>query len=353
MTRKLGAGAERPITRRSRSARLHRIMLTSLALLSLCAPASAQTGDGSERAVARKLGYAGVEAYQAGQFAVASEKLEKAYAVLHAPSLGLWSARALVKRDKLIEAAERYVEVSRLVIAGGDVEVQKKAQADAHTELEATQAITPTVTIRVQGAEANAVALKIDGASVSSGLLGEPTPLNPGRHRIEGQLGEARAEQEVSLQQRDEKDVLLRFEAAGAASAAAAATPESPPTSDSPPGAPTSASSSPRRTLAWVAVGAGAAGIVVGGVVAGLAASKRKSLDANPLCADDHSCPPSQGGEVNSYNSLRTVSTIGFVAGGVLAATGVVLLLTAPKSSATASASLWLSPTSLKLSGSF
>ena len=37
--------------------------------------------------------------------------------------------------------------------------------------------------------------------------------------------------------------------------------------------------------------------------------------------------------DINDYNTLTTVSTVGFIAGGALAATGVVLWLTAPTAS--------------------
>ena len=41
-------------------------------------------------------------------------------------------------------------------------------------------------------------------------------------------------------------------------------------------------------------------------------------------------CPADKGSEVDRLNTFRLVSTVGFIAGGALAATGVVLLLTAP-----------------------
>src|SRR5688572_30759640 len=98
------------------------------------APLAAQPVDDATRAAARDLGMAGVEAYQAGSYPAASEKLDKAYRTLRAPSLGLWSARALAKLGKLIEASERYLEVTRLDVASGDVAVQKQAQIDAAAE---------------------------------------------------------------------------------------------------------------------------------------------------------------------------------------------------------------------------
>jgi uncharacterized protein HemY len=65
--------------------------------------------DAATRFAVRKLGDAGVSAYRAGDYESASEKLEKAYELMPVPSLGLWSARALVQRGSWTQAAERYL----------------------------------------------------------------------------------------------------------------------------------------------------------------------------------------------------------------------------------------------------
>ena len=57
--------------------------------------------------------------------------------------------------------------------------------------------------------------------------------------------------------------------------------------------------------------------------------SKQGDLDDGG-CVSGH-CYTDQASAVDSYNSLRTVSTIGFAVGGIAGATGLVLLLTAPK----------------------
>src|SRR5262245_41613860 len=101
-----------------------RTLLLSLSLGLGVAHAQSKSVDPATRAAARDLGSAGVKAYQEGDYATATEKLEKAYALLPMPSLGLWSARALAKQNKLVAASERYLEVGRLEVSGGDAEVQ-------------------------------------------------------------------------------------------------------------------------------------------------------------------------------------------------------------------------------------
>ena len=326
------------------------------------ASAQAQTGEDATRAAARKLGYDGVEAFQAGQFAIASQKLEKAFAVLRVPSLGVWSARALAKQDKLVEAADRYVEVVRLPLGAGDLAVQKQAQVDAQSELEETQRLTPTLVIRVEGAEEGSVHIKVDGAPLASQLVGEASPLNPGLHQVVGDWAEKHVTVAVTLARREQKQVTLKFGGqSGPTATAAPAAARVEPSSGALPGAAseepardtTAQPAQARRTLTWIALGAGGAGLALGAVSGALAISKRSTLDQNPGCADDHVCPRELSGNVNDLNTMRTVSTVGFIAGGVLASAGVVLMLTAPKRTEAPSAALWMSPTSLGLSGQF
>src|SRR5688500_19688537 len=94
--------------------------LALLAALLTAGPLLGQAADESTRTAARALGTAGVEAYQANDFATATDKLEKAYGILRAPSLGLWSGRALVKVGKLVEAADRFLEVTSLQVPTGE-----------------------------------------------------------------------------------------------------------------------------------------------------------------------------------------------------------------------------------------
>jgi len=53
---------------------------------------------------------------------------------------------------------------------------------------------------------------------------------------------------------------------------------------------------------------------------------------------------------VDSYNAMTTVSSVGFIAGGTLAALGAVLLFTAPSG---ASAQAFVGPRSVGMRGRF
>ena len=73
-------------------------------------------------------------------------------------------------------------------------------------------------------------------------------------------------------------------------------------------------------------VGETGAGLATGGITAGLAASKKSDLN----CAAS-GCLPSQRGDVDSHNQLLTISTVGFVAAGVGAATAGLFVLLSGK----------------------
>lgn len=317
--------------------------------------ALAQEVDDATRASARQLGYSGVESFEAQDYAAASDKLERAYRVLQVPTLGLWSARALVKLGKLVQAQERYLKVGRLETGGGDAEVQRKAQADAAKELAALSPRVPSVVIDLHGAQPADVSLSIDGVTVASDLVGEPRPVDPGKHVLEGRRGDEKQQASFTVAEAAQQHVSLNFKQlpnGQTVAPAKNAAPSAPAAATSEPPADVARSGSTQRTLGWVTVAVGGAGLIFGGVTGGLAISKKSALDDTPGCTGN-ACPTNQQGKVDSYNSMRTFSTVGFIAGGVVAATGVVLVLTAPSSAPAASAALYLSPGQAGIRGSF
>ncbi|HEY3668935.1 MAG TPA: hypothetical protein VGL19_23220, partial [Polyangiaceae bacterium] len=160
----------------------------------LTQPAHAQEVDDATRAAARKLGSAGLSAFQEHDYATASDKLSKAFHVLQAPSLGLWSARALEKLGKLVEAEERYLKVTRLEIVGGDADVQKKARTEAAADLTALSPRVPSLVVQVAGAPASEVSVTVDGNALSPELVGEAWPVDPGPHHVIGTRGSEQRE---------------------------------------------------------------------------------------------------------------------------------------------------------------
>jgi hypothetical protein len=295
----------------------------------------------------------GVTALQADDAETAAQKLDKAFRTLQAPSIALWSGRALIKQGKLVEAAERLLEATRLPVSG-DTQVQEQAKADAQKELDSLRPRIPNLVVALEGASESEVTLSLDGRPMPASLLGEEQPTNPGSHRLLGKRGAEEQAVDVTLAEGEKKQVVLRF---GAGSAAAATNSEASPSATSAAPAADRSSGSGKRTLAYVALAAGGAGLVLGGVTGAMAISKRGELDDSPSCRDGQ-CLKSMEDEVGSLRTFRTISTVGFIAGGALAATGVVLLLTSSSSASQggrgpASLALGLGPGHVRLGGSF
>jgi serine/threonine-protein kinase len=93
--------------------------------------------------------------------------------------------------------------------------------------------------------------------------------------------------------------------------------------------------SSKQRTVGWVLGGTGLVGFGVGGVFGTLAYLHEQ--DAKKVCTSSV-CEPGSGGieHSNKAQDFALVSTISFIAGGALLATGAVLYFTAPSSEQTA-----------------
>lgn len=283
---------------------------------------------------AREIAKQGLDAYDAGQYDEAAQKLTQAYAVVKVPTLALYTARALVKVNKLVEASEIYLQATRLAAAGSDQATQEQAQKDAAKERVQLLSRIPTLVIQIEGATPEDVSVTIDGTDVPQALWSSGQMVNPGAHAVVAKRGEQTVEQEANLAEGERKSVVLGFQVEeGLQNRSGEALSEPKPDVAEPPprdSGPTSASSgSLHRTLGWVGLGVGGAGLVLGSV-AGISAMSKRSQLQDDGC-DGNSCYADQSSDVDSYNSTRTLSTVGFVVAAVGLGTGVTLLLTAPK----------------------
>jgi len=315
---------------------------------------------------ARELAKQGLQAYDAGRYGEAAEKLAKAYEVVRVPTLAVNEARALVKLGKLVAASELYLEAKRIPSEKSWQSAQFDAQRDAEKERNDLLPRVPRLKVKFKGASPSEIALSIDGAAVPSALAEEEQVVDPGERHVEGTRGNEVVTQSVTVKEGDHAMVTLQFvqsaarvavtpgvgsapqENQNAGQSIAAVSPlAAPQTLDKRP-------SSTQKTIGWVTLSLGGAGLIAGSVTGIMAMAKRSSLlDSNTCSADAKHCSAAQSSDVDAYNGLRTISTVGFIAGGVLAATGVTLLLTAPKRESQPRIGLWLSPSSASVYGGF
>lgn len=270
-----------------------------LALALLASPAAAQTS--AEVMTAREIARRGVQAYDAGDYETAASQLEQAYGVVKVPTIALYRARALAKLGKLVEASEVYREATMLSFDRGQRETQEQAQAEAKAEREKLLPRIPRLTAVVEGADRSDVTFLVDDAEVSGSLLEAGHALDPGEHVIAGRAGQREATKTVRLEEGTTETVTLRFAAqapaAGTAGKPTHATTVSPITEDTGEGA--ERRRRWQRPTGFVAVGLGAAALVVGGVSGLSAKNKRDDLLAggrtdDGVCFNDQPYSPRQ-----------------------------------------------------------
>jgi hypothetical protein len=100
-------------------------------------------------------------------------------------------------------------------------------------------------------------------------------------------------------------------------------------------------------------LGVGGAGVIAGSVFGLLSLGKKTTLD-DACQPQKDTCPPSSQDDIDSMHTFATVSTVGFVVGGLGLGSGLLVLLTSkPAPTNTSSVTPFIGPRSLGLTGSF
>lgn len=193
---------------------------------------------------------------------------------------------------------------------------------------------------------ASGMVIKRDGAEQSSASLNEKLPIDPGSHAIVAEApGKKKHEQTVQI-------------AEGATVTVVIPALEDAPPEEPKPGVGTGegvgdgadpARGRTQRIAGFVVGGVGLASLGVGAAFVGLTASQ--SSDVESLCPDQR-CSTAEGRDALDTGMLYANLANGLlIAGGVVAATGLVVVLTAPSSEA--DVALELRPGGLGLHGTF
>jgi hypothetical protein len=286
------------------------IALTCALAVTLAADAHA---DGQNAAAAQALFEEARALLAAGDYTAACAKFEASQAL--DPGAGTQYNLALCydKAGRTASAWATYLEAAAAYKATGRADWETKARDRA-------AALAPTLarlTIVVAPGAPPDLAITRDGAPVAASVLGTAIPVDPGTHVVEAKASGMvafRASTSIAAGATERIDVVLRpIES----------------TTPSPP--PAQPSDAPDHTLAWIVGGVGAAGIAVG-TVAGLVAW-RKNVSSTDVCPNDGPCADANArSDSRAAHDWAAVSTVGFVAGGVLVAAAVVLWIAAPRS---------------------
>jgi hypothetical protein len=269
--------------------------------------------------------------------------------------------QGLQRANKLVAAHEALLACARPSCPG-------LVRKDCDDLLLQVESALPSVVIsaRSGGHDVTDVTVASDGTQIASVLDGRAITLDPGIHQMRFEMkGAPVLEKQVVVREgQKNQPIVVDIEAASknpvgapAPSPEPAVDPraaETAPPSSAPSPAPVDGSHA--NNLKWAGLAVGAAGVVgVGlGAVFGLMASSKWS-SAQSDCPSSTGCAPTSTAydEKSSAQTSATVSTISFLAGGVLLAGGLTMYLLAPKASSSSTVGIAPSGSGAELFGRF
>jgi hypothetical protein len=338
----------------------------------------AYAASAEEKAGARAAATQGEAAFDAKRWADAVDLFSRAESLVHSPVHLLYKARALAQLGQLVKARETYLDILREQPAVPSPALTK-AQADAKLEDQALEPRLGNVTIKVEGPGAANAAVTMDGGPVPAALVGLSHPVDPGEHHFQATTSGAQSDDAtLSLKEGGAGTITLTLKpiataapaaaapvaavvAPAPAPAAAANSASVPPNTNSNADTDTGATSSGNgglRAGSYVAFGVGAVGLALGTVFA--LSAKSKYDDANGLCTTNPcNLSATQAAQRTQFgkdgDSAKTLSIVGFVAGGVGVVAGTTLFVLGNGKSGSEHADVrgWLGLGSVGLSGDF
>ncbi|HEY8090612.1 MAG TPA: hypothetical protein VIF09_22275 [Polyangiaceae bacterium] len=313
---------------------MKRTLLIALACgVTALLPSTARADD---RAAAQRLFEDGQTLFKEGKTTEACSKFEGAAALVGSPGVRLNLARCWEKLGRTASAWTKYDEALVAAERAGD-------RAAATAARQGRAALEPRLTKLViafaDPGSATGVEITRDGEALPASILGSEVPVDPGEH-------------EVGARAAGFKAWSTRVNVTGEGATARVSIPalereavQPPPVGEpsqvtaAPPAGEVSTSAAPSRSLAitgLVTAGVGVVGLGLGTYFGVTAESKWHQANRNGSACADAACP----GLTQTASNDATLSTVFFVAGGVLAAAGVTLWIVAPKEGSPARAAL-------------
>jgi hypothetical protein len=304
-------------------------------MLAVLASADSARAQGGDATTAEVLFRQGKQMLEAKDYAHACPMLAESYRLDPATGALLALATCHEQQGRLATAWSEFAEAA--------TRAQREGRADrVAVAKERVQAIEPklstlTITVTAEIAGLPGFELRRDGVGLGKVVFGVPVPVDGGDHVVEVVAnGKNTFKTSVSVaRESDKKTVVvssLEDVAPPMLPVAPAAAGLAPGLVAPPPGtfgiavatpSPASSGLRPAQVAGLALGGVGLVGIVVGSVFGLSAISKNNDSGCGPS-----TCPNATALQArNDARSAGTVSTIGFVAGGVLAATGVTLLV--------------------------
>ncbi len=278
--------------------RLLRFALVSTLTLG-SAPAYAA---GDEKAVAESLYQAGLKLMAEGKNEEACPKLVESQRIDPASGTQLALAKCYDQAGKTASAWALYKDITFAFKKAGNA-AGEKAASDKVDQLEKKLS---RLQINAAG-DAPGLVIRRDAEEVGKAVLGTPIAVDPGPHVIEATAPGYQVWQTTVTIGKEGDTQTVTIPALTMAAKRA----------------------NTLRTVSYVVGGVGLAGVVVGGIFGGLAASAKSSLKAE---CPGNVCPAGQpANDLADAHRKATISTIGVAVGGAALATGIVLFIVSGK----------------------
>jgi hypothetical protein len=320
------------------------IVLVTTVVATFTGPALAQD-DAADIAAARKLGGEGVTLADAGNCQDALDKLARSEKMHHAVSVLERLGECQIRVGKLVEGAETLRRVLREQLPLDAPHAFVAAQERAQGALAEAKPKIARVRVSVAAPADATIWVTIDGVNEPTANLNADRFVDPGDHVIEaGAPGFRKTETRVHVGEGAGESVTLTLQP----------DPDAPGTgrADSP--ASTAPPSQADHTLAFIVGGVGLVGLGFGTAFGLGAVNAKSNLDG--ACANK-TCPPGQQGNIDTGERLGTISTVGFVVGGIGLAAGAVLYFGnfggSSRGEAGVHAAAYVTPGGVGLSGAF
>jgi hypothetical protein len=269
------------------------------------------------RMAARELAVAGAEAYDKQDFATALDRFQRAESLYKVPSIAVMVARCLARVGRVVEAVDKYEETLRMPLDSSAPEAFQRAVADATAEVEGVRARVARLELRIPADAPPELEVLLDDRQLPKALLGVPTPVNPGVHRIAAHApGRKPYRYDVNLAEgaRQAVEITLPLEKRGEQ-----AHPED---EERLPFKKAEAKGKVSALSIGLFAGGGVALAV--GVGSGISALNHQS-NLDDQCSPG--CPASLSSELDAFRLTRTLSYVGFGVGLVAVGAGTYFLL--------------------------
>jgi hypothetical protein len=300
-----------------------------LVILFVLATGGSASAQATDPVAATELFRQGREALLRGDLTTACAKLEESLRLDVKVGTLLNLAECEDKLGRLAAARQHLQRAIDVAVAAGDDRLPLARERFAVLDKR-----VPRLTVSLPAdAPADTVVMR-DEASLGRASLGSALPVDPGDHTISVTAsGHAKGTTRITLAEGGRATVVAELGAKTEDAPKGAAIPDT--AADASP-------SSPMRTVGFIVGGAGVVGVSVGAVFGLFAMTKNNA--SKDECNANNVCKP-HGKELrDDAQSAGNVSTAFFIAGGVLAAAGLVMVLVTPKETRARAARLEVTP---------